>query len=161
MALSDEFVFVLPVAGAPYYLSGPLKRDAPGSLAILQGAVGGPIEAVRSLVINPGHVACCPRWELIAQMLKHVTTKVYLHEMGFYGGAKNLHAMRGDVREAAAHGMNVRGYEHYFYGDLAVVINRKTLNDLGVILECLALSGKFDKDGMPEYKQPVFMTELN
>lgn len=160
MALSDEFLFVLPRHGAPYFHVW-LKRDDAMAFPLLREAVGGSIEAIHDLVIEPSFVACCPRWECVAEMLKRPTTKVYGNAEGGEAGRKNLHARIGTVMVAAAHGMDVRRCEKFYYEDLVVVINRKTFNDLGLILDCFIRTDKVDTNGLPIYRQPVFMTELN
>jgi hypothetical protein len=159
MALSDEFVFVLPVFGAPYFL-GECKRDDEPGLELLQEAVDGSIEPVRDLMIAPTFAESEPRWAAITEMLKRKTTKVYANEEGSYGYSVNHATYQGNIVRAIKGGMKYYGCPHYF-GDLAVVINRKSLQHLGIVLDCFRRTGKYDEDGAPTYKQPVYMTELN
>jgi hypothetical protein len=159
MALSDEFIFVLPCFGAPYFLE-ERKRDEPGLLATLQEVVEGSIEPVRDLMIAPTFAESEPRWAAITEMLKRKTTKVYANEEGAETMAVNHATYQGNIVRAIKGGMKYYGCPHYF-GALAVVINRKSLQHLGLVLDCFTRTGEYDADGAPAYKQPVYMTELN
>jgi hypothetical protein len=146
---SDEFVFVLPKVGngSPFLL-GSSKRD--DNYALLCEGVGGRIEPVprEQVCIRPSVEEACPRWALAREMLRAKTTKVYVNEEGSYTCGKNYNT----IIAASV----LAGKMDCFRGRVVVVITRKTFNLLGIIPDVMTL--------VPEtgdYKQPVFMTELN
>lgn len=151
MSLSDEFVFVLPQVGrgSPFLL-GSSKRDE--SYPLLRQGVIGRIEPVSREAITFMKEADVTdhRWDIIEDMLKVKTTKVYVNEEGSYAATPNLLVWM----------KSAPGKYNVIYGRVVVVITRKTLNTLGIIEDTMRrVPGTDDYEN--KYIQPVFMTELN
>lgn len=134
---SDDCVIVVPIEGSPYLRGITARGD---NLDLLQDIVGGSIEGVRpsDVLIAPSFSKDNSRWALIETILKEKSAHVYANEEGIYKCSVNFGTYNKNTVSALQAGTINNHCPHYF-GNLAVVINRKSFEKLGLTAESMKM----------------------
>jgi hypothetical protein len=124
----DKFVVVLPCSGAPYIFG------IYGELPTLQKAVMGNIEPYdrKAFVIHPMFCDENPRWAMAQRLLNSPSTKVYVNEDGVRKCGANVATIILNPY------MRAGGCPHLL-GDVALVVNKRTLEEVCAHLDVLTL----------------------